>query len=53
MDVMVKDHEKDLAEFQGEAKEGSDPDLKRFADKTSKVIQKHLDMAKEIQGTLK
>jgi putative membrane protein len=53
MDMMVKDHEKDLAEFQGEAKNGSDPDLKRFADKTSKVVNKHLEMAKEIQGKLK
>jgi putative membrane protein len=53
IDTMVKDHEKDLAEFQDEAKNGSDPDLKRFADKTSKVVQKHLDMAKEIQGKLK
>ena len=53
MDMMVKDHEKDLAEFQGEAKEGSDPDLKKFAEKTSKVVQKHLTMAKEIQGKLK
>ncbi|MDB6146999.1 MAG: putative outer membrane protein [Spartobacteria bacterium] len=53
MSMMVKDHEKDLAEFQGEAKNGSDPDLKKFADKTSKIIQKHLDMAKEIDGKLK
>jgi putative membrane protein len=53
MDMMVKDHEKVLAEFQGEAKNGSDADLKKFADKTSKTIEKHLSMAKEIQGKLK
>jgi putative membrane protein len=53
MDMMVKDHEKDLAEFQGEAKNGSDPDLKKFADKYSKVVQKHLELAKETQGKLK
>ena len=53
MDMMVKDHEKDLAEFQTEAKEGSDPDLKKFADKYSKMVQKHLDLAKEVQGKLK
>jgi putative membrane protein len=51
--MMVKDHEKDLAEFQKEAKEGTDADLKKFADKTSKIVQKHLEMAKEIQGKLK
>ena len=53
MDMMVKDHEKDLAEFQGEAQNGTDPDLKKFADKTSKMVKKHLDMAKETQGKLK
>jgi putative membrane protein len=53
MDMMVKDHEKDLAEFQDEAKNGSDPDLKKFADKTSKTIQKHLKLAKETQSKVK
>jgi putative membrane protein len=53
VDMMVKDHEKDLAEFQAEAKDGSDADLKKFANKTSKVIEKHLSMIKEIQGKLK
>lgn len=53
MDQMVKDHQKDLAEFQKEAQSGTDADLKKFADKTSKIIQKHLAMAQEIQGKLK
>ena len=53
MDTMVKDHEKDLAAFEKEAKEGSDPDLKSFASKTAKVVGKHLDTAKEINGKLK
>src|SRR5438874_6484049 len=53
MDAMVKDHEKDLAEFEKQAKNGSDPDVKRFAEKTSTVVRKHLDLAKEIQGKLK
>jgi len=53
MDMMVKDHLADLAEFRQEAKSGSDPDVKRFADKTSTVIAKHLVMAKEIDGKLK
>ena len=46
---MVKDHEKDLAEFKEEAKSGSDPDVKKFADAPAKVIQEHL--VKEIQGS--
>jgi putative membrane protein len=53
IDMMVKDHEKDLSEFQEEAKDGSDPDLKKFADKYSKVVKKHLDLAKETQSKLK
>jgi putative membrane protein len=53
MDAMVKDHEKDLAEFQDEAKNGTDPDVKQFAEKTSKIVSEHLQMAKEIQSKLK
>ena len=53
MGMMVKDHEKDLADFEKEAKNGSDADVKRFADKTSAVIRKHLQMAKDIDAKLK
>jgi putative membrane protein len=53
IDAMVKDHEKDLAEFKEEANSGSDPDVKKFADDTAKVIQEHLDLVKEISGKLK
>jgi putative membrane protein len=49
---MVKDHEKDLAEFREEANNGSDPEVKKFADDTAKVIQEHLDQAKETQSKL-
>ena len=53
IDTMVKDHEKDLAEFQEEAKTGGDPEVKKFAEDTAKMIQEHLDLAKETQGKLK
>ena len=53
MDAMVKDHEKDLAEFEKEAKNGRDPDVKSFADKTAKTVREHLEMAKEIDAKLK
>jgi putative membrane protein len=53
IDMMVKDHEKDLAEFKEEASNGSDPDVKKFADDTAKVVQEHLHLAKDIQGKLK
>jgi putative membrane protein len=52
MDMMVKDHEKDLAEFQDEANNGSDPDVKKFADDTAKVVKEHLDLAKQTQSKL-
>jgi len=53
MDAMVKDHEKDLAEFQEEASGGSEPDVKKFAEATAKVVQEHLDLAKQTQSKLK
>ena len=53
VDMMVKDHEKNLAAFQAEAKNGSDADVKAFASKTSGTIQKHLAMVKAAQGKLK
>jgi putative membrane protein len=52
MDMMVKDHEKDLAEFQEEANTGTDPDVKKFAEDTAKVVREHLDLAKETQSKL-
>jgi putative membrane protein len=53
MDMMVKDHQQDLAEFQKEAQSGSDPDLKKFAERYSKVVQQHLKLAQETQAKLK
>jgi putative membrane protein len=53
IDMMVKDHEKDLAAFQAEAKDGTDAEVKAFADKTSKVVKKHLDMVKAAQAKMK
>lgn len=53
MDMMVKDHEKDLAEFQQEANSGTDPDVKKFAEDTAKMVQEHLDLAKQTQAKLK
>jgi len=52
MDMMVKDHEKELAEFQEEASTGTDPDVKKFAEDTAKVVQEHLDLAKQTQSKL-
>ncbi len=52
MDMMVKDHGKDLAEFKEEANTGTDSDVKKFAEDTAKVVQEHLDLAKATQSKL-
>jgi len=46
---MVKDHEKDLKEFQRAAEKVDDPDLKAFAANTVPILQQHLDMARQMQ----
>jgi putative membrane protein len=53
MDMMVKDHEADLAEFQKEAQSGTDPDVKAFAAKGAKMVSAHLKLAQETQSKLK
>ena len=53
MNMMVKDHQTDLAEFQKEAQNGTDPDLKAFAAKGAKMVSTHLKLAQETQGKVK
>src|SRR6059058_3378965 len=53
IDMMVKDHQNDLAEFQKEAQSGTDPDVKAFAAKGAKMVSTHLRLAQETQGKLK
>jgi putative membrane protein len=45
---MVKDHDKDVAEFEKEASSGQDPDLKAFAAKTLPTLRDHLALAKQL-----
>lgn len=49
MDEMVKDHEKDVAAFEKEAKNGQDADVKAWAKQTLPTLKSHLKMAKEVQ----
>jgi len=49
IDDMVADHKKDAAEFDEEAKNAKDPELKAFAEKTATVIHSHLDHIQSIQ----
>ena len=53
MNMMVKDHQTDLAEFQKEAQSGTDPDVKAFAAKGAKMVSMHLKLAQETQGKVK
>src|SRR5437763_8993960 len=53
MDMMVKDHQGDLAEFQKEAQSATDPDVKAFAAKAAKMVSAHVKLAQETQGKLK
>src|SRR5947209_17372406 len=48
MQDMVKDHTKDVAEFQKESKSAKDPDIKNFASQTLPTLQDHLKEAKSI-----
>jgi len=52
MAMMVKDHKKDVSEFQKESKSGKDSDLKSFASTTLPTLQNHLKMAQDINARL-
>ena len=52
VDKMVDDHETDVKNFQREAENGTDPDVKAFAAKTLPTLQKHLDAIKAIQAKM-
>jgi|SRR5262245_47628939 len=45
MEEMVKDHKKDVAEFEHEAQQGKDPEVKNWAAKTVPTLKEHLDAA--------
>lgn len=46
---MVKDHSKDVSEFQREAKNGRNEAIKNFAAQTLPTLQSHLDQAKQME----
>jgi putative membrane protein len=50
--AMVKDHEKTIAAFESEAKDGTDPDIKAWADKTLPTLRHHLEMIKDIKAKM-
>ena len=46
---MVKDHEKDVAEFRRESTNGRKPELKQFAAETLPVLESHLKQARQME----
>ncbi|MDB5112483.1 MAG: Membrane protein [Mucilaginibacter sp.] len=53
VNAMVDGHKSTLSLMQDEAKNGKDADLKKFADKTSTVVQMHLDHITKIHDGMK
>lgn len=51
--LMVKDHKKDVAEFQKEATRGADADIKGFAARTLPTLQEHLRVIQRIDVKMK
>ncbi|HVF42582.1 MAG TPA: DUF4142 domain-containing protein [Pyrinomonadaceae bacterium] len=51
--MMVKDHKKDVGEFQKESARGADPDIKGFATRTLPTLQEHLRMIQRIDDKMK
>jgi len=50
--MMVKDHKKDVADFQKESNSGKDSDVKSFASATLPTLQDHLKMAQDASSKL-
>ena len=48
--MMLKDHEKDVSEFEKQSTKGADADIKAFVTKTLPTLQEHLQMARALPG---
>ena len=53
MEHMVKDHKKDVKEFEKQAKNGKDSDVKNFASQTLPTLQEHLKLAQSAEQSAK
>jgi len=51
--LMVKAHKADEKAFKKESEEAQDPDLKNFAATTLTMVQEHLKMAQDLEGSVK
>ena len=50
--MMVKDHKKDVSEFQKESTRGTDAEIKSFATRTLPTLQEHLRMIQRINDKM-
>jgi putative membrane protein len=50
---MLRDHKKDVKEFEKASQDLSDPDLKAFAAKTLPTLQEHLSMVQSLDAQVK
>jgi putative membrane protein len=50
---MIRDHKKDVKEFEKASQKSEDGDIKAFAANTLPVLQDHLKMAQDLEGTVK
>ena len=53
IDHMIRDHKKDVKEFEHASQKAEDNDIKTFAANTLPVLQDHLKMAQDLQSTVK
>ena len=53
MDLMVKDHKDDIEEFEEQAEESKDAEIKAWASSKVSTLRKHLQEAERIQESLK
>ena len=52
MKAMVKDHKKDVSEFEKAAKNAENTEVQAWAQKTVDVLKQHLQMAEDIQQSV-
>jgi len=52
-DLMVTDHQKDIAEFKKEASSGSEASLKSFASTTLPTLEHHLMESEKAKASVK
>jgi len=53
MDLMVKDHKEDVKEFEEQAEDGTDPEIKEWASSKLPTLRNHLEEAERVHEAVK